>query len=302
MAACLATLTLCSASFALAPYDSTGATIELVPVAGGAAVATTHVTFPPDAATVNLAIPSSVIATMAPGSSLSFFARVTSDALIAGSTCNANALSRRITFTKAGNVAAAAVPTLGTLGLVLLAGLMGVAASRNRRVRGALNVLLPFIAIAALSLGNAPSLNAQATDPNTTYAGSVNDAIQSVRAVVDAAGNVGVTGTRANNCAAATLTLVSESLPNFDNAGTSGTGTITVSRNVASNAVIATEFIDIATGLSLVGAGSTLSVVANGNATLLVNWKTLLSWGGKFIRLRITADGITLQTAIYEMI
>lgn len=92
------------------------------------------------------------------------------------------------------------MPTLGTLGLVLLAGLIGVAAYRNRRVRGALNVLLPVFAIAALSLGSAPSLNAQATDPNTTYAGSVNDAIQSVRAVVDAAGNVAVTGTRANSC------------------------------------------------------------------------------------------------------
>ena len=200
LAACLAALTLSSASFALAPYDSTGATIELVPVAGGAAVATTRVTFPPDAATVNLAIPPSVIAAMAPGTSLSFFARVTSDALTAGSTCTANALSRQITFTKAGSATAATVPTLGTLGLVLLAGLMGVAAYRNRRLRGALNVLLPVIAIAALSFGSAPSLNAQATDPNTTYAGSVNDAIQSVRAVVDAAGNVGVTGTRANNC------------------------------------------------------------------------------------------------------
>ena len=171
-----------------------------MPVAGGAAVATTHVTFPPDAATVNLAIPPSLIAAMAPGTSLSFFARVTSDALTASSTFTANALSRQITFTKAGSVTAASVPTLGTLGIALLAGLMGVAAYRNRRLRGALNVLLPVIAIAALSLGNAPSLNAQATDPNTTFAGSVNVAIQSVRAVVDAAGNVAVTGTRANNC------------------------------------------------------------------------------------------------------
>jgi len=202
LAACLAALAFSSASFALAPYDSTGATIELVPVAGGAAVASTHVTFPPDAATVNLAIPPSVIAAMAPGSSVSFFARVTSDALTAGSTCTANALSRQITFTKAGSTTAAAVPTLGSLGLVLLAGLMGVAAYRNRRVRGALNVLLPVIAIAALSLGSATSLNAQATDPNTTYAGSVNDAIQSVRAVVDAAGNVSVTGTRGVSCQA----------------------------------------------------------------------------------------------------
>ena len=137
---------------------------------------------------------------MAPGTSLSFFARVTSDALTAGSTFTASALSRQITFTKAGSVTAASVPTLGTLGIALLAGLMGVAACRNRRLRGALNVLLPVIAIAALSLGNAPSLNAQATDPNTTFAGSVNVAIQSVRAVVDAAGNVAVTGTRANNC------------------------------------------------------------------------------------------------------
>ena len=198
--AAVAALTLSSFCFALAPYDSTGATIELVPFAGGAAVATSHVTFPPDAATVNLAIPSSVIAAMAPGASLSFFARVTSDALTAGSTCTANALSRQITFTKAGSITAASVPTLGALGLVLLAGLVGVAAYRNRRVRGALNVLLPVVAIAALSFGNAPALNAQATDLNTTYAGSVNDAIQSVRAVVDAAGNVGVTGTRANNC------------------------------------------------------------------------------------------------------
>ena len=196
----VAALTLSSFCFALAPYDSTGATIELVPVAGGTAVATTHVTFPPDAATVNLAIPPSVVAAMAPGASVSFFARVTSDALTAGSTCTANALARQITFTKAGSITAASVPTLGALGLVLLAGLVGVAAHRNRRVRGALNVLLPVVAIAALSFGNAPALNAQATDPNTTYAGSVNDAIQSVRAVVDAAGNVGVTGTRANNC------------------------------------------------------------------------------------------------------
>ena len=200
MAACLAALTLSSASFALAPYDSTGATIELVPVAGGAAVATTRVTFPPDAATVNLAIPASVIAAMAPGASMSYFARFTSDALTAGSTCTANALSRQITFTKAGSVTAAAVPTLGAMGLALLAGLMAIAAYRNRRVRGALNVLLPVIAVAALSLGSAPSLNAQATDPNTTYAGSTNAAIQSVRAVVDVAGNVAVTGTRANNC------------------------------------------------------------------------------------------------------
>ncbi len=196
----VAALTLTSFCFALAPYDSTGATIELVPVAGGAAVATTHVTFPPDAATVNLAIPPSVIAAMAPGTSVSFFARVTSDALTAGSTCTANALSRQITFTKSGSVTAASVPTLGELGLVSLAGLVGAAAYRNRRVRGALNVLLPVVAIAALLFGNAPALNAQATDPNTTYAGSVNDAIQSVRAVVDAAGNVAVTGTRANNC------------------------------------------------------------------------------------------------------
>ena len=173
LAAGLAALTLSSASFALAPYDSTGATIELLPVAGGAAVATTRVTFPPDAATVNLAIPPSVIAAMAPGASLSFFARVTSDALTAGSTCTANALSRQITFTKAGSATAASVPTLGALGLVLLAGLMGVAAYRNRRVRGALNVLLPVIAIASLSLVSAPSLNAQASDPNTTYAGLV---------------------------------------------------------------------------------------------------------------------------------
>ena len=200
LAAWLAALALSSASFALAPYDSTGATIELVPVAGGPAVATTHVTFPPDAATVNLAIPPSVIAAMAPGSSLSFLARVTSDTLTAGSTCTANALSRQITFTKAGSATAASVPTLGTLGLVFLAGIVSVAAYRNRRLRGALNVLLPIIAIAALSLGSAPSLNAQAPDPNTTYAGSVNDAIQSVRAVVDGAGNVGITGTRANNC------------------------------------------------------------------------------------------------------
>jgi hypothetical protein len=186
-----------------------------VPVAGGAVVATTRVNFPPDAATVNLAIPPSVIAAMAPGASLSFFARVTSDALAAGSTCTANALSRQITFTKAGSAIATSVPTLGTLGLVLLAGIMGVAAHRNRRVRSALNVLLPVIAIAALSLGSAPSRNAQATDPNTTYAGSVNDAIQSVRAVVDAAGNVGVTGTRANNCVSSALPALPVALPDI---------------------------------------------------------------------------------------
>ncbi len=213
LGACLVALTLSSASFALAPYDSTGATIELVPTAGGAAVASTHVTFPPDAATVNLAIPPSVIAGMAPGTTLSFVARVTSDALTAGSTCTANALSRQITFTKAGSTTAASVPTLGTLGLVLLAGFMGVAAYRNRRVRGALNVLLPVIAIAAWSLGSAPSLNAQAPDPNTTYAGSVNDAIQSVRAVVDAAGNVSVTGTRAVTCQTSIPPTVPANIP-----------------------------------------------------------------------------------------
>jgi IPTL-CTERM motif len=126
---------------------------------------------------------------------------------------SANALSRQITFTKAGSVATASVPTLGTLGLVLLAGLMGVAAYRNRRVRGALNVLLPVIAIAALSLGSAPSLNAQATDPNTTYAGSVNDAIQWVRAVVDAAGNVRVIGTRAVTCQTSIPPTVPANIP-----------------------------------------------------------------------------------------
>ncbi len=79
LAAWLATFAFSSASFALAPYDSIGATIELVPVAGGGAVATTHVAFPPDAATLNLAIPSSLISAMAPGAPLSFFAWVTSD-------------------------------------------------------------------------------------------------------------------------------------------------------------------------------------------------------------------------------
>ena len=296
----VAALTLSSASFALAPYDSTGATIELVPVAGGAAVATTHVTFPPDAATVNLAVPPALIAAMAPGSSLSFFARVTSDALTAGSTCTANALSRQITFTKAGSATAASVPTLGTLGLVLLAGLMGVAAYRNRRVRGALNVLLPVIAIAVLSLGSAPSLNAQATDPNTTYAGSVNDAIQSVRAVVDAAGNVGVTGTRAVTCAATPVTLVSENLPNFDNAGAAFAGTLTVSRPIATGTTITVAFFDTVAGVSLTGGSVTVN--ANGTSTLQVSGLTLIAWQGKFVRLRLTVDGNTLLTTIYEMV
>ncbi len=297
-AACLAALTLSSASFALAPYDSTGATIELVPVAGGAAVATTRVTFPPDAATVNLAIPPSVIAAMAPGTSLSFFARVTSDALTAGSTCTANALSRQITFTKAGSATAAPVPTLGTLGLVLLAGLIGVAAYRNRRVRGALNVLLPVIAIAALSLGSAPSLNAQATDPNTTYAGSVIDAIQSVRAVVDAAGNVGVTGTRAVSCVL--LAKTAENLPNFDNAsGSIGTGTITLNAAIPAGTTVTASPIDTSNGATLIGAS--LTVTSNGTSSLVINWTTP-SWPGKTVLIRLAIRGVVIDSSPYQML
>lgn len=194
------------------------------------------------------------------------------------------------------------MPTLGTLGLALLAGLMGVAAYRNRRVRGALNVLLPVIAIAALSLGSAPSLNAQATDPNTTYAGSVNDAIQSVRAVVDAAGNVGVMGTRSVTCAATPVTLVSENLPNIDNAGAIFTGTLVVSRYVASGAAISADYIDTATGTPLTGAGATLSVTSNGTANLQVTGKTLSLWAGKLVRLRVVVDGYTMVTMIYVMV
>ena len=272
-----------------------------MPVAGGAAVATTHVTFPPDAATVNLVIPPSVIAAMAPGTSLSFFARVTSDALTAGSTCTANALSRQITFTKAGSVTTAAVPTLGTLGLVLLAGLMSVAVYRNRRVRGALNVLLPVIAVAALSLGSAPSLNAQATDPNTTYAGSVNDAIQSVRAVVDAAGNVGVTGTRATACAAAPLTLVSENLPNFElTTRQPKTGTLTLSRPVPVGAVISATYIEMPQRAVL--AVGSIMVTANGSATLQISYVTPITMGGRAVRLSVVIDGQTIESSTYNML
>jgi len=293
--ACLAALTLSSASFALAPYDSTGATIELVPVAGGPAVATTHVTFPPDAATVNLAISPSVIAAMAPGTSLSFFARVTSDALTARSTCTANALSRQITFTKAGTITAASVPTLGTLGLVLLAGLMGVAAYRNPRVRGALNVLLPIIAIAALSLGSAPSLNAQATDPNTTYAGSVNDAIQSVRAVVDAAGNVGITGTRAVSCQLATLVKIAESIP-LDTQDI-GSGTITLNLAVASGTPITASFIDADTGETVIP--DYLVASANGSTVISITYSMRSSFRGRKIFIRLVIGTSTIQSAIY---
>ncbi len=289
-------LALSSASFALAPYDSTGATVELVPVAGGAAVVTTHVTFPPDAATVNLAIPPSAIAAMVPGASLSFFARVTSDALTVGSTCTANALSRQITFTKASSATAAAVPTLGTLGLVLLAGLVGVAAYRNRRVRGALNVLLPVIAIAALSLGSAPSLNAQAPDPNTTYAGSVNDAIQSVRAVVDSAGNVGVTGTRANTCQFLPLSKVSEFLNIADQ--DIGVGTITLNRVVPAGTVILASYVDAGTGVTI--AAGSLSASANGSTTITINWNIGVPWFiGKLVLMRFVIGASTIDSATY---
>jgi hypothetical protein len=170
-------------------------------------------------------------------------------------------------------------------------------------VRGALNVLLPVIAIAALSLGSAPSLNAQATDPNTTYAGSVNDAIQSVRAVVDAAGNVGVVGTRANNCVALPLTLVGESLPNLDNSGASGSGTLVVSRAISTSSVITAEFINATTGLPLpYVAPQFITVTANNTNVLSVSWRTLLSWGGLFMRLRIIVDGQTVMTTVIEMV
>ena len=292
----LAARTLSSASLALAPYDSTGGTFELVPIAGGAAVSTSHVTSPLDATTVNLAIPSSLIAAMVPGASLSFFARVTSDALTAGSTCTANALSRQITFTKAGSVTAAAVPTVGTLGLVLLAGLMGVAAYRNRRVRGALNVLLPVAAIAALSFGNAPSLNAQPTDLNTTYAGSANDAIQSVRAVVDAAGNAGVTGTRANNCQFLPLSKVSKSL-NIANVDI-GTGTITLNRAVPAGTVILASYVDASTGATI--ALGSLSASANGSTTLAINWNiNVPGFRGKLIFMRFLIGSTTIVSATY---
>ncbi len=200
LAAWLAALALSNASFALAPYDSTGATIELVPLSGGAAIAATTVTFPPDAATVNLSIPSLIIAGLAPGASVSYLARATSNALTAGSTCNANVLSRQITFTKAGNTSAVGVPTLGGLALVLLALVVAVVAHRQGRAARVFGALLPLVAVAAFMLTGTRELNAQSSDPNTTYAGSVNDAVQSVRAVVDGAGVVTVTVGRANNC------------------------------------------------------------------------------------------------------
>jgi hypothetical protein len=200
LAAWLTALALTSASIAIAPYDSTGATVELVPIAGGAAVASTTVTFPPDAVTVNLSIPPSIIAGLAPGASVSYLARATSNALTTGSTCNANVLSRQITFTKAGSATPVTVPTLGGLALVLLAFVVGVVAFRHGRASQAFGALLPLIAVAVFMLTGTRELNAQSSEPNTAYAGSPDDAVQSVRAVVDGAGVVTVTVGRANNC------------------------------------------------------------------------------------------------------
>ena len=189
------------AALATAPYDATGATVELVPAAGGAALATTRITFPPDAVTTTLTIPSATIAALAPGGSINLLARVTSDALTAGSTCTANVLSRAFTFTRAAAATpTASVPTLGVFGLVLLAGLVGAVAWRGRRDARLLNVVLPAMLLIGFTLVSVPSLNAQATDPNTTYASSASAGVQAVRAAVDVGGTVTVTVTRANAC------------------------------------------------------------------------------------------------------
>ena len=189
------------AALATAPYDATGATVELVPAAGGAALATTRITFPPDAVTTTLTIPSATIAALAPGGSINLLARVTSDALTAGSTCTANVLSRAFTFTRAAAVTpTATVPTLSVFGLMLLAGLVGAVAWRSRRDARLLNVVLPAVLLIGFTLVSAPTLNAQATDPNTTYASSASAGMQAVRAVVDAGGVVTITVTRAASC------------------------------------------------------------------------------------------------------
>ena len=188
-------------ALATAPYDSTGSTVELVPAAGGAALASTRITFPPDAVTTTLTLPSATIAALAAGGSINLLARVTSDAPTAGSTCAANVLSRAFTFTRAAAATpTATVPTLGVFGLMLLAGLVGAVAWRGRRDARLLNVVLPAMLLIGFALVSVPTLNAQATDPNTTYASSASAGVQAVRAVVDAGGGVTITVTRANTC------------------------------------------------------------------------------------------------------
>ena len=296
VAACVAAFTLSSGAFALAPYDSTGATVELVPVAGGAAVASTTVTFPPDAVTVNLSIPSSIIAGLAPGASVSYFARATSNALTAGSTCNANVLSRQITFTKAGNTSAVGVPTLGGLALVLLALVVGVVAHRQGRASRVFGALLPLMAVAVLMLTGTRELNAQSSDPNTTYAGSADDAVQSVRAVVDGAGVVTVTVGRANNCVL--LAKTAENLPNFDNAsGSIGVGSITLNASIPTGTNVIAVPVDTSNGVTL--SGASFVVIANGTSSLVVNWNVPSGWSGKTVLIRLTLRGITIDSAPY---
>ena len=162
-----------------------------MPAAGGATLASTRITFPPDAVTTTLTLPSATIAALAAGGSINLLARVTSDALTAGSTCTANVLSRAFTFTRAAAVTpTATVPTLSVFGLMLLAGLVGAVAWRSRRDARLLNVVLPAVLLIGFTLVSAPTLNAQATDPNTTYASSASAGVQTVRAVVDAGGVV----------------------------------------------------------------------------------------------------------------
>ena len=207
-------------ALATTPYDATGATVELVPAAGGAALASTRITFPPDAATMTLTIPSATIAALAAGGSINLLARVTSDALTAGSTCTANVLSRAFTFTRAAAVTpTATVPTLGVFGLVLLAGLVGAVAWRGRRDARLLNVVLPAMLLIGFALVSAPTLNAQATDPNTTYATSASAGVQAVRAVVDAGGVVTITVTRATSCTGLLPPTVAANIPTQLNVG-----------------------------------------------------------------------------------
>ena len=286
-------------ALATAPYDATGATVELVPAAGGAALASTRITFPPDAVTTTLTIPSATIDALAAGGSINLLARVTSDALTAGSTCTANVLSRAFTFTRAAAVTpTATVPTLGVFGLVLLAGLIGAVAWRGRRDARLLNVVLPAMLLIGFALVSAPTLNAQATDPNTTYAPSASAGVQAVRAVVDAGGVVTITVTRAASCAQ--LAKVSESLINFDNAsGSTGVGSITLNAALASGTPISAQYIDVGTGLPI--AAGTISATAVGTSSIAIAWTTP-SWPGKTIQIRLIARGVVINSNAYLML
>ena len=286
-------------ALATAPYDSTGSTVELVPAAGGAALASTRITFPPDAVTTTLTIPSATIDALAAGGSINLLARVTSDALTAGSTCTANVLSRAFTFTRAAAVTpAATVPTLGVFGLVLLAGLVGAVAWRGRRDARLLNVVLPAMLLIGFALVSAPTLNAQATDPNTTYAPSASAGVQAVRAVVDAGGVVTITVTRAASCAQ--LAKVSESLINFDNAsGSTGVGSITLNAALASGTPISAQYIDVGTGLPI--AAGTISATAVGTSSIAIAWTTP-SWPGKTIQIRLIARGVVINSNAFLML